>query len=193
LQRRTVFITYAGPASDPLAAIQGYLKNGCNGGAWNGAPTANTGVITSTPAAQNALKTTTIGYADSVDGRIPGQPANTLELQYALYGDTNLTGSVGFNDFTRVTQHYNQTSGGTWDTGDFNYDGSINFKDFTLMTRTYGTSLGAQASPAAAVSQQLSVAGVPAQPSMPPAAQVAPPSSGLHVPQRNAHKHSRRR
>jgi hypothetical protein len=70
-------------------------------------------------------------------------------LKYTLYGDTRLLGSVSFNDFTRLTQHYNQTTGGTWDTGDFNYDGSVNFADFTLLTRTYNTSLGSQAVPAA--------------------------------------------
>src|SRR5579864_9481006 len=99
-------------------------------------------------AAANAAQTTGIGYADSADGLIPGQPANTIELKYTLYGDTGLRGSVGFNDFTRLTQHYNQTTGGTWDTGDFSYDGSVNFNDFTLMTRTYNTNVGSQASPA---------------------------------------------
>jgi|SRR5579863_5422651 len=48
-----------------------------------------------------------------------------------------------------LTQHYNQTTGGTWDTGDFNYDGLVDFNDFTLMTRTYNTSLGTQSAPAA--------------------------------------------
>ena len=105
-------------------------------------------MITSSAAASNAAQTTAIGYADSADGLIPGQPANTIELKYTLYGDTSLSGSVGFNDFTRLIQHYNQTSGGTWDTGDFNYDGSVNNADFTLMTRTYNTSLGSQAQPA---------------------------------------------
>ena len=145
--RSTVYINYANNP-DPVAAIQQYLKVGFNNGAWNGAPTAITGVITSVFAAQNAAQTTAIGYADSADGLIAGQPANTIELKYTLYGDTTLTGTVGFNDFTRMTQHWNQTSGGTWDTGDFNYDGSVNSADFTLMTRTYNTSLGSQAIPA---------------------------------------------
>jgi hypothetical protein len=47
-----------------------------------------------------------------------------------------------------MTQHWNQSVGGTWDTGDFNYDGSVNTADFTLMTRTYNTGLGSQAAPA---------------------------------------------
>jgi hypothetical protein len=145
--RSTVFISYS--SSDPLSLIQGYLRNGYNNGTWNGTPTSNTGVITSIPAAQNSAQTTAIGYADSGDGLIAGQPANTIELKYTLYGDTSLIGSVGFNDFTRMTQHYNQTTGGSWDTGDFNYDGSVNSSDFMLLTRTYITILGSQSSPAA--------------------------------------------
>ena len=149
--RSTVYISYASPASDPIAAIKQYLQNGYNNGAWNGIPAASPafpGDITSLPAAQNAARTTGIGYADSADGLIAGQPANTIELKYTLYGDTTLASTVGFNDFTRMTQHWNQTTGGTWDTGDFNYDGSVNSADFTLMTRTYNTSLGNQAAPA---------------------------------------------
>jgi hypothetical protein len=143
--RSIVFISYS---SSPLSLIQGYLKNGYNNGAWNGTPTASTGVISSTPAAANAAHTTAIGYADSADGLITGQPANTIELKYTLYGDTTLSGTVGFNDLTRMTQHRNQTTGETWDTGEFSYDGSINSADFTLMTRTYNTALGSQAQPA---------------------------------------------
>ena len=149
INRGTVFIAYAAPASDPIAAIRNYLRNGWNNGAWNGTASPTTGSISSAAAAQNAAQTTAIGYADSADGLIAGQPANTIELKYTLYGDTSLTGSVGFNDFTRVTQHYNQTTGGTWDTGDFNYDGSIDSQDITLMGRTYNTILASQASPAA--------------------------------------------
>ena len=144
--RSTVFISYG--STDPLSSIQSYLRNGFNDGAWNGTPTATTAVVTSIPAAQNAMQSTGIGYADSADGMIPAQPANTIELKYTLYGDTTLSGSVGFNDFTRLTQHYNQTTGGAWDTGDFNYDGSINSADFTLMSRAYNTGLGSQATPA---------------------------------------------
>ena len=142
ISNSTVLINYAGQG-DPIATIRGYLSSGYNSGAWNG------GGIQSSSAAANAAHTTAIGWADSADGLIASQPANTIELKYTLYGDTTLTGSVGFNDFTRLTQHYNQTSGGAWDTGDFNYDGSVNSADFTLMTRTYNTGLGSQAMPAA--------------------------------------------
>ena len=182
--RSTVFISYT--SSDPLSLIQGYLKNGYNNGAWNGAPTTSTGVIISTPAAQNAAQTTGIGWADSADGLIAGQPANTIELKYTLYGDTRLAGSVGFNDFTRMTQHWNQTTGGTWDTGDFNYDSSVNSGDFTLVSRTYNTSLGSQAMPAASAAAAAAAATSPTAPIPTPKT----PMPSLHVkPLTPAHYH----
>ena len=188
--RSTVYFSYSN--SNPLSLIQGYLRNGYNNGSWNG--TASTGVITSIPAAQNALQTTAIGYADSADGQIPGQPANTVELKYTLYGDTTLTGTVGVNDFTRLTQHYHQTTGGTWDTGDFNYDGSVNFSDFTLLTRTYNTSLGSQAVPSVQASSTVTpaVKPVPAKSGTPPTAvhSKPPPSPAHHL--KPASKHFKR-
>jgi uncharacterized protein YfaP (DUF2135 family) len=128
--RSKVYISYASPAADPMAAVKRYLQNGYNNGAWNGIPSASPGFpgdITSIPAALNAAGTTGIGYADSADGLGVNALANSIELKYTLYGET---------------------TGGTWDTGDFNYDGSVNSADFTLMTRTYNTSLGSQAAPA---------------------------------------------
>ena len=155
------------------------------------------GAITSSAAAANAAQTTAIGYADSADGLIAGQPANTIELKYTLYGDTGLTTSVGFNDFTRLTQHYNQTTGGTWDTGDFNYDGSVNSGDFTLMTRTYNTTLGSQATPAAIAAASAASATATSPPASAPtpklaspSPQVTPPTATLiQLPQRKHKKH----
>jgi hypothetical protein len=187
--RSTIYISYASPASDPIAAIRQYLQNGYNNGAWNGIPSASPafpGDITSIPAAQNAAQTTGIGYADSSDGLIAGQPANSIELKYTLYGDTTLTGTVGFNDFTRMTQHWNQTTGGAWDTGDFNYDGSVNSADFTLIARTYNTSLGSQAVAAVSAAAAASPVQSPAPPAttatgkVMPSVQVNPPEHAVH-------------
>ena len=110
---------------------------------WTGVPTPTTGVITSTAAAANSLKTTAIRISlDSADGLIPGQPANTIELKYTLRRDTGLTGTVGFTDFMRMTQHYTTTNA-KWDTGDFNYDGTVDSSDFNLLQPNYGQTLPA--------------------------------------------------
>jgi len=141
LANNALMIHYA-PGFDPLSTIVGYLASGYDNGKWDGS-----GIISSTAAA-NPLQTTAIAYVDSADGLVPGLPADTIELKYTLYGDTGLTGSVGFTDFMRMTQHFTQSSGATWDEGDFNYDGSVNFADFALLKPNYGTSLGATIEPA---------------------------------------------
>jgi len=95
---------------------------------------------------------------DSADGSGINTVPNSIELKYALYADTRLVGSVGFADFSKLTQTYGNNSGGSWDTGDWNYDGSVNFADFSIMTRTYGTSLGSQAPTPAAQRASIAVA-----------------------------------
>ena len=97
-------------------------------------------MITSTNAESNASKDTGIGYADSADGLV-SLPANTVELKYMLYGHTSLTGSVGFTDFMRMTQHYTTTTGAKWSQGDFNYDGAVDSNDFNLLKPNYGQTL----------------------------------------------------
>jgi hypothetical protein len=94
--RSTIFISYS--SSDPIAPIRSYLKAGYNAGAWNGAATASTGVITSTAAAANANHNTAIGYADSADGQGVNTTPNSIELTYTLYGDANLDHQVNSAD-----------------------------------------------------------------------------------------------
>ena len=146
LEQSTLFITYVAPANDPLALIQGYLKTGYNNGLWTGA-SAN-GSIVSSAAAANVNRTTAIGYADSADGSGVDTMSNSIELKYTLYGDTGLTGTVGFTDFMRMTQHMT-LAGITWGAGDFNYDGMANSNDFNLLQRTYGQSMAPAALPSA--------------------------------------------
>lgn len=97
-----------------------------------------TGVITSWALQQTGTGALGIGYVDSASGVIPGMPANTVEIKPVLWGDTGLAGTVGFNDFTRMTQHYAVTGGVTWIQGDFNYDGSVNSADFGKLSPSYG-------------------------------------------------------
>jgi hypothetical protein len=130
--KSTVFISYS--SSDPLSAVQGYLRNGFNGGAWNGTPTASTGVITSAAAQSN--NGYLIGYADSADGMIVGQPANTVELKYTLGGDLNLAGTVVFADFALVVADFGKPA--VWDTGAVTYGSTVSFADFALTVANYG-------------------------------------------------------
>ncbi|HSZ54874.1 MAG TPA: FG-GAP-like repeat-containing protein [Tepidisphaeraceae bacterium] len=141
--RSTLFITYS--TADPIAAIQGYLQNGYNAGAWNGTPTATTGVITSAAAQANPNHSTAIGYADSADGQGINTMANTIELTYTLYGDANLDHQVNSADLQILLFNLNRP--GAWDQGDFNYDGQVNSADLQNLLFTLNTGLGSQATP----------------------------------------------
>jgi hypothetical protein len=144
--RSTVFISYANPAADPIAAIKQYLQTAFNaagsGGHWNGVATASTGVITSAPAQANPAQNTGIGYADSADGTGVNITPNTIELKYTLDGDANLSGNVDSADLQLLLTNLNRT--GSWDQGDFNYDGQVNSADLQLLLATLNTTLGSQ-------------------------------------------------
>jgi hypothetical protein len=145
--RSTVNIDYVSPNLDPIAWVRSYLQNGYNGGAWNGTPTATTGVITSAAAQANPNHNTAIGYADSADGQGINTTAGTIELTYTLYGDANLDHQVNSADLQILLFSLNRP--GTWDQGDFNYDGQVNSADLQALLFTLNTSLGSQGTPMA--------------------------------------------
>ena len=132
----TVFINYANTSSDPIAAIKSCLQNGYNNGAWNGAPTPATGVITSSAAAANTLKNTAIGYADFNDGSSVDATPNTIELKYTLAGDTNLDGTVNATDLSALLASYGHAGG--WTSGDSTYDGQVSIVDLNNLLVNYG-------------------------------------------------------
>ena len=138
--RSTVFLSYS--SSDPIAAIQNYLANGYNSGAWNGTPTASTGVIISQAAQGNPNRNTAIGFADFADGQGVNTVPNTIELTYTLYGDANLDHQVNSADLQILLAFLNRS--GAWDQGDFNYDGQVNSADLQSLLFTLNTSLGNQ-------------------------------------------------
>src|SRR5258708_13151184 len=61
--RSTVYVSYAGPAADPVASIKAYLASGYNAGGWNGDGGPSSGAITSAAAQGNPLHNTGIGCA----------------------------------------------------------------------------------------------------------------------------------
>jgi hypothetical protein len=145
INRSTVFISYS--SSDPIAAIQSYLKNGYNNGAWNGTPSGGAGVITSLAAQSNSGHNTAIGYADFGDGQGIDPVPDTIELTYTLYGDANFDHQVNSADLQILLFGLNRP--GAWDQGDFNYDGQVNSADLQAILFTLNTSLGNQATPLA--------------------------------------------
>ena len=60
---------------------------------------------------------------------------NKVIVAYALYGNSNLDGTVN-GDLNAVLANYNKT-GGIWYQGDFNYDGTVNGADLNTVLANY--------------------------------------------------------
>jgi hypothetical protein len=149
LADNSMLITYAGNP-DPIATLRGYLASAYDNGKWDG-----TG-LTSSTAKNNPAHNTAIGYVDSADNLIPGLPVGSIKLKYTLVGDTNLDGSVDFNDFARVVANYGKP--GWWDSGDFDYNATVGFNDFAATVANYGDQVNAANQNALAASATMSAA-----------------------------------
>jgi hypothetical protein len=143
----TVYFNYAS-APNPTVQIQTALKNGYNGGAWNGSATASTGVITSGAAASGPLSTFGVGFSDWLSGIVIGQPSLTVEIRYTRMGDANLDRVVDVTDALLMARHYLASGAPTWDVGNFNYDTIINLSDATLLQKNWGGTATGSVTPA---------------------------------------------
>jgi fibronectin-binding autotransporter adhesin len=147
-----------------LANVYDQVKQGYNGGRWNG----TTG-ITSSTAANDSTHLTALAVIQNSEDQTPGGPtlygsfdnngasSSDVLVKYTYYGDANADGSVTSADYTLIDAGY--LSHGTltgWYNGDFNYDGVINGSDYTLIDNAFnmqGASLASEiASPTAQIS-----------------------------------------
>jgi hypothetical protein len=164
LTNSTLLINY--PAGgDPVETIRSYLTSGYNNGAWNGF------LINSSIAASGPAGTFGVGYADSADGVVLGQPPNSIELRYTVMGDTNLDQIVNSTDAIQMTRNYLIAGRTAWDQGNFNYDSTINLTDAQILQKNYNVAI-TTASIASGTSSPPSVV-TPIPPAPPP----APPTS----------------
>jgi autotransporter-associated beta strand protein len=129
-----IIIDYSSPATDPIASIEQWIKNGFY-------DLSGPQIISSDIAADDAASGLSygIGYADGADGIVAGLPSGEIEIMFTLLGDANLDGTVNTEDFTRFSRNLGQ-SDTVWDDGDFNYDGTVNTEDFTLFSHNLGES-----------------------------------------------------
>jgi hypothetical protein len=149
LANNSLTVNFAG-GSDPISTIKTYLKNGYNGGTWNG-----TGGINSSSAAANSAYA--LGYLDATD---PGGSAGNVKIKYTLIGDTNLDGTVNLTDLLNLLNSYGQ-AGRDWAQGDQNYDGSVNLTDLLDLLNNYGqTAAATVAVPEPATASLLAVGAV---------------------------------
>ena len=130
LNDNTLEVDYgAGPS--PINEIRDEIRDGYNGGYWNG-----TGLTSSLAAASGGKYA--LAYVDgSIDSGTPAQPGEVL-VKYALVGDARLEGTVGFDDLLIVADHYG-TSGNDWSQGNFTYDpaGMVGFADLLALAQNY--------------------------------------------------------
>jgi hypothetical protein len=148
----------AGAKAALLNTINGYIRTGRAGGAWNGS-----GIISSAAAA-NAARNTGLaailndnGSGGTLMGTFNGQSvdANAILVKYSYDGDSDLDGDVDADDYARLDAGYAQKNDvgfvASYRNGDLNYSGSINSDDFFLIDRAYST----QGAPLAAIEPEI--------------------------------------
>ncbi len=140
--------TTASNRQNVLNMLQAALRSGYNNGSWNG-----TGIISSTAASNSSyglgfiVNDSNYNYSTGTDGSggpsamqpsYGGQTAdaNSIIVEYTLWGDLNLGGSVTGNDFTTLVSNFGHA--GTWATGDIDYDGFITGNDYTTIVGNFG-------------------------------------------------------
>jgi hypothetical protein len=154
----TVYFDYTNTTT-PAAAILAALSSGYNNDAWNGSGAGTSGAITSSAAAGGPVGVFGIGYADSADGIVVGQPANTVEIRYTVMGDANLDRVVNSTDAVLMARNYLGVGKSAWDLGNFNYDTTINLSDATILQKNFNAT--ATGSVTAAVAGLAAVGGTP--------------------------------
>ncbi len=125
----------AGTQAAADSTIRGYLTNGRNAGAWNGAG----GIDSSGSSGAGVDAGYSVGYADGADHVVTGLSSGQIEVKYTLLGDANLDGLVTGDDFTILVGNLGKAVTG-WDKGDFLYTGLVTGDDFTALVGNLGKS-----------------------------------------------------
>src|SRR5205823_3192088 len=59
----------------------------------------------------------------------------------ALFGDSDLSGTVDTVDFNYLAANFGKPSGAIWAEGDYNYDDHVDTNDFSLLAANFGQTL----------------------------------------------------
>ncbi len=113
-------LDYTDSGTSPIA-VDTAMKASYAGGDWAGGKFQSS----------TATTANTLGWkADTVN--------KLITVEYTLYGDANVDGSVNLSDLGFLGDNYGATSGATWAMGDFNYDGRVNLSDLGFLGDQYG-------------------------------------------------------
>jgi hypothetical protein len=74
----------------------------------------------------------TIGNFDTFGG------ATYSFALHARGGDSDLNGTVNFNDYSPVSNNFGQPGTYTWEQGDFDGNGTVNFADYSFVSNHFG-------------------------------------------------------
>jgi len=149
-----IIIDYSSPATDPIASIATWIRNGFYG--LPGPAIMSSDLATDDIASGLSYG---IGYADGADGVVAGLPSGEIEIMFTLLSDANLDGTVNSEDFTPFSTNLGEN--GSWDDGDFNYDGTVNSEDFTPFSANLNQSASLAAAAGVLDANGISLTNVP--------------------------------
>lgn len=119
----------------PLSTLATSIASGCNGGSWNG-PGIGSSLANQNGYAVGIAEQSAIGVTFwngiSID-------STTVVLRLTRIGDSDLNGTVDFDDLLKLAQNYG-SNGKLWTDGDSNYDGAVNFDDLLGLAQNYSQS-----------------------------------------------------
>jgi hypothetical protein len=138
LSDNDLIVDYTG--SSPMNSIRGWLASGRNFAAWNG-----NGIRSSTAAADpnqitglGVLESATYTSANGTNV-FSGQAvdATAVLVKYTYNGDTDLNGTVDFDDYARIDTAFLGSGTGTWLEGDSDYNDLVDFDDYALIDAAF--------------------------------------------------------
>jgi hypothetical protein len=116
-----------------------------HGGVWDRPGLSSSTAAAATPK-NKALGTVTGAEYRSIQG-----PAATFDgiavvdtdvlVKFTYNGDTDLSGLVDFDDYSRTDSGFNNHKTG-WFNGDFDYNGAVDFDDYSLIDQAFNTQSG---------------------------------------------------
>jgi len=126
-------------------AVAGLISGARSGGAWTGLG------LTSSTAAAATPKNKTLGTLTGADYHAAAGAAAQFDgftvadseilVKFTYYGDTDFTGLVDFDDYSRTDAGFNNHRNG-WFNGDFDYNGIVDFDDYSLIDQAFNTQSG---------------------------------------------------
>jgi GH25 family lysozyme M1 (1,4-beta-N-acetylmuramidase) len=128
-------VNYTG--ASPLDSIRAMIERGYASGAWDG-PGLRSSDLTSATAIGFGEANLLLSFVGGTWGGI-NVDGTSIIISKTLKGDTDLSGTVDFDDLLALAQAYNAS--GTWINGDVNYDGTIDFDDLLSVAQNYGATL----------------------------------------------------